>query len=177
MRRLNTRGLDFSRPEASAPLAGVAAIVLLALLAALGWRQWELELLEADTSAWEQRRQQQRFLREREQRRAQAASPEARKAQALLQAQGDDQTRLCPALLRAIEQAWSPRLGILSLHLDGAGKQVRLELSAAELAEVFHFVERLNLPAGFGQAQLLRHGLKPGDPEQTVLATVQVGLR
>ncbi|BBH11633.1 hypothetical protein [Chromobacterium haemolyticum] len=177
MRRLNARGLDFSRPEASAPLAGVAAIVLLTLLAALGWRQWELELLAEDTAAWEQRREQQRFLREREQRRDQAASPEARKAQALLQAQGDDQTRLRPALLRAIEQAWSPRLGILSLHLEGAGKQARLELAAAELREVFHFVERLNLPSGQGQAQLLRHGLKPGDPNQAVLATVQVVLR
>ena len=177
MRRLSARGLDFSRPEASAPLAGIAAIVLLLLLAALGWRQWELQHLAEDTAAWEQRQQQQRFLREREQRRAQAASPEARKALALLQAQGDDQTRLRPALLRAIEQAWSPRLGILSLHLEGAGKQVRLELAAVELREVFHFVERLNLPASLGQAQLLRHGLKPGDAEQTVLATVQVSLR
>ncbi|NHR08259.1 hypothetical protein HA052_24000 [Chromobacterium haemolyticum] len=177
MRRLKARGLDFSRPEASAPLAGVAAVVLLTLLAALGWRQWELELLAEDTAAWEQRQEQQRFLREREQRRDQAASPEARKVQALLQAQGDDQTRLRPALLRAIEQAWSPQLGILSLHLEGAGKQVRLELAAAELREVFHFVERLTLPSGQGQAQLLRHGLKPGDPNQTVLATVQVVLR
>lgn len=177
MRRLNARGLDFSRPEASAPLAGVAAMLLLMLLAALGWRQWELELLAEDTAAWERRQEQQRFLREREQRRAQAASPEARKAQALLLVQGDDQTRLRPALLRAIEQAWSPRLGILSLHLEGAGKQARLELSAADVREVFHFVERLNQSSGHGRARLLRHGLKPGDPNQAVLATVQVAER
>ncbi|KMN32140.1 hypothetical protein VI26_18475 [Chromobacterium sp. LK1] len=175
MRGLNCRGLDFSRPEPRAPLAGLAAVVLLALLAVIGWRQWQLQRQEAEITVLEQGRERQRQLREREQRRLQARTPEERKLEALLLAQGDDGRRLRPALLRGIEQAWTPRLGMLTLHLEGAGRQARLELSAADPGAIFQFLSALN--RGPGQATLLRQGIKADDPRRAALATIQVTLR
>lgn len=84
--------------------------------------------------------------------------------------------RLRPVLLRAIEQAWSPRLAVMNLKIEGAGKSVQLELMTVDLTEVFAFAVRLNAEAGL-RATVMRHGIKSGDPNLATMSTVRVELR
>ena len=52
--------------------------------------------------------------------------------------------RLRPAILRAVEKAWSPRVAMLGLKLEAGGKSARVEMLVASLKEAFAFVQRLN---------------------------------
>ena len=86
---------------------------------------------------------QRRLQQEREQRRRLAQSPEEREIEALLSRQRAED-RLRPAILRAVEKAWSPRVAMLGLKLEAGGKSARVEMLVASLKEAFAFVQRLN---------------------------------
>ena len=171
MRGLNCRGLDFSRPELRAPLAGLAAVVLLALLAVIGWRQWQLQRQEAEIAVLSRVGNGSANCASAS---SAACRPARRKNASWKRCCWPRATMDAGCVRRccAIEQAWTPRLGMLTLHLEGAGRQARLELSAADPGAIFQFLSALNRgparPPCCGRAD---------DPRRAALATIQVTLR
>lgn len=176
VRGLNFHTPDFAKRQGISVWAMLAVGLLLAVCLLSAWRQWGLLDLRAQVNALEDRLAEQRMMQERALRRVQAQSPEERKVQALVLAQ-NAQDRLRPELLRAIEQAWSPRLAIMSLKLEGAGQAANLEMLTADLKEVFAFVARLNTADSGVRAMVLRHSIKSGDPNLATLANVKVEKR
>lgn len=172
---LKMRKLDFTKRGAAQPWAAIVVLLLLCVALLSAWRQWDLWALRVEVSRFESQLVERRMQHEREQRRALAQSPEEKKVDALLSAQSAED-RLRPVLLRAVEHAWSPRVAVMNLKVEGAGKLVQLELMSVDLTEVFAFVARLNAEQGL-RATVMRHGIKSGDPNLATMATVRVELR
>jgi len=176
MFRLKSRHMDFCKKEAANPVAVLAVLLLLSLGLLSAWRQWDVQALRTEVTQMEDRLAQQLEQQERARRRAEAQSPEEKKVEALLAAQ-DAEDRLQPLLLRHIEQAWSPRLAVMSLKVVAAGRSAQLELMALDVSEVFAFVARLDASGGNFRSMVMRHGIKPGDRNLATVATVRVEMR
>ena len=118
---------------------------------------------------------QRRLQQEREQRRRLAQSPEEREIEALLSRQRAED-RLRPAILRAVEKAWSPRVAMLGLKLEAGGKSARVEMLVASERGL-----RLRSAPERGAARLYavveRHGLRPGDPNRAIVVSIFVEVR
>lgn len=168
--------INFGKREAANPLALLAVLFLLTIGLLSGWRQWDLLALRNEVIQLEDRLAEQRMLQERALRRAQAQSPEERRLDAMLSAQIAED-RLRPIVLRALEQAWTPRMAIMNLKIEMAGKSAQLELMASDLSEVFAFVARLNAADSGLRATVMRHGIKSGDPNLATMASVRVEKR
>ncbi|HCQ47425.1 hypothetical protein YH64_006765 [Achromobacter sp. LC458] len=172
---LKMNKLNFTKRGATQPFAAIVVLLLLCVGLLSAWRQWDLWALRVEVTRFESQLVERRMQQEREQRRALAQSPEEKKVDALVSAQSAED-RLRPVLLRAIEQAWSPRVAVMNLKIEGAGKTVQLELMAVDLTEVFAFAGRVNAGEGI-RATVMRHGIKSGDPNLATMATVRVELR
>ncbi|MGO4396949.1 hypothetical protein [Achromobacter sp. PAB15] len=176
MAGLNRNTPDFGKRKTANPLAIVAVLLLLAVGLLSAWREWDVAALRSEVTQLDDRLANQRMLHERELRRMQAQSPEERKVDALLSAQSAED-RLRPKLLRAIEAAWAPRIAVMNLKIELAGKAASLELMTADLSEIFAFAARMNDPDSGMRATVMRHGIKAGDPNLATMATVRVELR
>lgn len=176
MPSLKKISINFGKREAANPFAVLAVLLLLTIGLLSGWRQWDLLTLRSQVIQLEDMLAEQRVLQERALRRAKAQSPEERRLDAMLSAQVAED-RLRPMVLRALEQAWSPRMAIMNLKIEMAGKAAQLELMAADLSEVFAFAARLNVADSGLRASVMRHGIKSGDPNLATMATVRVEKR
>ncbi|KNE27309.1 hypothetical protein [Achromobacter spanius] len=172
---LKMNKLDFTKRGATRPWAAIVVLLLLCVALLSAWREWNLWALRVEVTRSESQLVERRMQHEREQRRVLAQSPEEKRVDAMLSAQSAED-RLRPVLLRAIEQAWSPRLAVMNLKIEGAGKSVQLELMTVDLTEVFAFAVRLNAESGL-RATVMRHGIKSGDPNLATMSTVRVELR
>ena len=96
-------------------------MLLLVVVGLTAWREWSVLALRREVASMEDSLAQRRLQQEREQRRRLAQSPEEREIEALLSRQRAED-RLRPAILRAVEKAWSPRVAMLGLKLEAGGK-------------------------------------------------------
>lgn len=175
--KARTRGMaDFARRAGLNGACLVAGLLLLVVVGLTAWREWSVLALRREVASMEDSLAQRRLQQEREQRRRLAQSPEEREIEALLSRQraGD---RLRPAILRAVEKAWSPRVAMLGLKLEAGGKSARVEMLVASLKEAFAFVQRLNAAQPGFYAVVERHGLRPGDPNQAIVVSIFVEVR
>lgn len=153
-----------------------AGLLLLAVVGLTAWREWRVLALRTEVASLEETLSQRRVALEREQRRRLAQSPEERQIETLLSRQRAED-RLRPAILRAVEKAWSPRLAMLGLKLETGGKAAHMELLVADLKQAFLFVKRLNETNRGFHAVVERHGMRPGDQNQAIVASVLVEVR
>ena len=151
-------------------------MLLLVVVGLTAWREWSVLALRREVASMEDSLAQRRLQQEREQRRRLAQSPEEREIEALLSRQRAED-RLRPAILRAVEKAWSPRVAMLGLKLEAGGKSARVEMLVASLKEAFAFVQRLNAAQPGFYAVVERHGLRPGDPNRAIVVSIFVEVR
>lgn len=173
---LNRGSIQFGKRESANPLAVAAVLLLLSIGLLSAWRQWDTLALSNEVVRLEDQLAELRMVQEREARRRQALSPEERRLDAILSAQSAED-RLRPVILRALEQAWSPRIAIMNLRVEMSGQAAQLELMTADLSEIFAFVARLNVEDSGLRATVVRHGIKSGDVNLATLATVRVERR
>ena len=108
--KARTRGMaDFARRAGLNGACLVAGVLLLVVVGLTAWREWSVLALRREVASMEDSLAQRRLQQEREQRRRLAQSPEEREIEALLSRQRAED-RLRPAILRAVEKAWSPRV-------------------------------------------------------------------
>ncbi|WZB61975.1 hypothetical protein WJ970_34615 [Achromobacter xylosoxidans] len=81
-----------------------------------------------------------------------------------------------PAILRAVEKAWSPRVAMLGLKLEAGGKSARVEMLVASLKEAFAFVQRLNA-AQPGFTPWSSAMAWTGDPNRAIVVSIFVEVR
>ena len=109
---------DFARRAGLNGACLVAGVLLLVVVGVTAWREWSVLALRREVASMEDSLAQRRLQQEREQRRRLAQSPE--EIEALLSRQRPRTG--CPAILRAVEKAWSPRVAMLGLKLEAGGK-------------------------------------------------------
>ncbi|WP_207001677.1 hypothetical protein [Trinickia mobilis] len=193
---------DFAAKQAK---AGPATLALAgALLAAGVWAggTWlQADELRADVEHLQQRIEQRERALDVAKRAAQGASPDDKKFDAVLREQAGAHARL--PVLDVVESAWAPQIALLSLSVQRAGKEATIEAEAQDLVQVYAFIERLRLAAGriadaarnspppaepggknakaakapsSAQVVLVRHGIKPKDPNRAVSFGVRIEL-
>ncbi len=151
------------------------SVFLFSCLIFLGSLQWENYLLIQEAEELSVKIEQKQFIQERAMRQKEKNIPDDRRIVAMLKAQKSAEPRLYPQLLDAIEQTWSPRLAILSLKLESAGQNAKLDITVTDLEEAFLFVERLNAVNPQTIATLVRHGTRAvSDQSSTLVAHIEI---
>ncbi|WP_459623513.1 hypothetical protein [Burkholderia sp. 3C] len=156
MRR--TTGLNFVAPRARiTPSAAIALCCALMVMAIVG-REWtRVDTVRDAVDRLSQRIDVRQRSLEREQRLAKARTPEQRRIASLLAAQQSNQTNSGLPVIDWIEHAWTPHIALKSLTVDKAGRQARIEGGAADLAQIYMFVDRLNDRHPDRRTGLLQH--------------------
>ncbi|HQT00790.1 MAG: hypothetical protein B7Y26_07880 [Hydrogenophilales bacterium 16-64-46] len=148
--------LEFSRPHASFRTLILPALGLLALLFSLA--QWQAaretrQALEADVAALQNRPAAPGT--------APALPPTRQAAQASIAALLDAPWQ--PAL-GAIEAARDPRIALLAVDAQQAGRQIKLMAEARSLSDALDFVEALEARPEIVRASLTQHEIRSDSP-------------
>ncbi|MFC5475722.1 hypothetical protein [Paraherbaspirillum soli] len=167
--------IDFrERRSAFRPLTAVLVCLALAATAGAGYRFMQNQALQQEVDGLSDQLAQREQALKRAERGSKANSPEQRKVHELVAAQGGAAAKTRPAVLERLEQAWSPKVALLSIAVEGAGKQARIEAVTSDLKQAYIYVERLRNKESKTRATLLRHGIKAGDPNRAVVFSVLV---
>ncbi|WP_175885492.1 hypothetical protein [Burkholderia sp. BCC0044] len=157
------------RPWAVAML-GVAAIALGSVaenVTRIAQLEEEVAQIDADVEL------RQRAV-ERERRRQKNMTPEQKRIEHMLAHQRAKQDGSGLEVVDWIERAWVPEIALTQLTVDKAGRSARIEGGAADLSQVFQFVERLHERHEKRRVGLLQHRIQTIAGRNVYLFSVSV---
>src|SRR5262245_2430750 len=165
--------LDFLHPAGPRFQVGVALLALGVVAAILvGWRYYSLARDVADLEA---RLADVKHLERRDMPRMRVSPGDAKVlAQEVGRANAVLASLALPwdAMFGELEAAANTHVGLLAIHPEAGGRQVRLTGEARSFDELLAYMTRLEATPGFANVLLATHELKPGGAERPVVFTL-----
>ncbi len=156
--------MDFSIARCWATRWSWLAVSIAGLILAWVMIEWRgVSQLESAIEHMQIRIDQHKLVVERERLRQKKLSPEQRRLERVLAEQKMAEAGSGMPMIDWIEQAWEPWIALLSIVIDKAGKEARIEGASFDLAHIYTFADALKKRYPDRQIGLQRHHIKVVD--------------